>query len=196
MKRKSFLKISAFCVCLGMVFVGIGYIYLNQNMKPTKVETESEPYSAPAPENCGIVFDIEDEKTFLYLDFEDKSLSVLMLVPEEYENSIHGYSLDYTVKGDLNFISAIVDMIDGIDLNLLGEELRYTGVQVADLFKNGELQKREIITAVCNKISQKGFLKENFIYIIENFETDITVPDCYYWSDYIGDMCQSTKIID
>lgn len=196
MKRKSLFKLLTVCVCTGIIFVALGYTYLSQSLKPAKVETESEPYSASVPQNCGIVFESEEEKTFFYLDFEDEALYVLLSLPSEWEDNIHGYSVDRSVKGDYSLVADLVDMVDGIDLKTDGEELRYTGVQSVDLLSQKTVTKREVISAMAEKIAKNGFSKDGFIYIVENSQTDITVPDCYYWSDHIKEMCRNIKIID
>ena len=74
-----------------------------------------------------------------------------------------------------------------------------TGEQVVDYLTTSSdyyERKRQIIRIIAQKISSTGFSKEDFLYIIENSETSLTVPDCYFWSDYITELCKTVKIIN
>ncbi len=194
MKRKSFIKIAAFFACVGILFIGGGYFYLSKSLSSADVKQESEPYST-TPQSCGIVFEVNRDKTFFYFDFQNESLLVLTTLPTVYEDEIYGYSVDFNVKCSLEVLSYLIDSVDGIDLVIGDEALRYTGVQAVTLLENGDVPKRDIIEAMFSKIAQNGFLKENFIYITQNCQTDITVIDCYYWADYMSAMCRNSKII-
>lgn len=183
-------------MCLAVILlVAVGYAYLSYNIKPVKIESESEPYGTTT-ENCGIVLDISGEKTFFYLNFNEEKVDILLNVPQKYKNDIYGYSVDYTVTSEDILISELIDRIGGIDLNLETQEFCYTGVQILDLLKNNEISKRELVTAMFEKIGSIGLSSRDFVFIIENCETNIKIPDCYYWPKYIKDMCQNAKIID
>ena len=201
LKRKIFgiIKFFAFCVICCSLFVGSGYFYLRQNFKEAENKVSSVPYSFSAPENKGIMLDICDSLTFLYLDFSDERLKVIIPNEEEYGEEIYGYTIDFTVKTDYRFVSYIIDCADGIELNLEGETLRYTGVQISDILSRtvdtSEL-KREIITALLEKIGECGLDSEFFDFLVESTDTDITVPDCYYWGKYISKLCKNGGIIN
>lgn len=195
MTVKRFKKIGFMCLAVALL-VAVGYAYLSYNIKPVEIDSESEPYAPELPKNCGIVLEIETEKTFLYLDFSESKLNVLLNVPKNYEKTIHGYSADFTVKAESFLVSELIDRIGGIDLKLQDEHLRYTGVQIVELLENEDISKREVVTAIFNKIGKSGLTKSDFIFIIENCETNITIPDCYHWPNYIKTMCENLKIMD
>ena len=52
------------------------------------------------------------------------------------------------------------------------------------------------IKQIFSKIAQNGFSKKDFLYVIENSETNLTVPDCYYWSDSIEAVCKTVVIVN
>lgn len=187
------------CVICCSLFVGSGYFYLRQNFKEAENKVSSVPYSFSAPENKGIMLDICDSLTFLYLDFSDERLKIIIPSVKEYGEEIFGYPIDFTVKTDYRFVSRIIDCADGIELNLEGETLRYTGVQISDILSRtvdtSEL-KREITTALLNKIGENGLDSEFFDFLVESTDTDITVPDCYYWEKYISKLCKNGGIIN
>lgn len=201
MKRKIFgmFKLLILCLICCSLFVGGGYLYLQKNFKETENKVSSVPYSFSAPENRGIMLDVCGSLTFFYLDFEDERLTVIIPPETEYEEEIFGYPIDFTVKTDYGFVASAVDSADGIELNINGETLRFTGVQVADILSRtvdtSEL-KRQIITALLKKIGENGIDSEFFTFLVDSTDTDITVPDCYYWGKYITKLCKNGGIIN
>ena len=104
-----------------------------------------------------------------------------------------GYSIDYSITLDYDIIAGIIDRIGGIELESDGELLRYTGIQVVDLIYTNEPKDaaRNIITAIFSAISKNGFSKSDFVYIIDNGNTDLTVPICFDWPLYIKALCRN-----
>ena len=135
MKRKIFgiFKLLAFCIICCSLFVGGGYFYLRQNFRETENKVSSVPYSFSAPESKGIMLEICGSPTYLYLDFYEERLKVIIPPEKEYGEDIYGYPIDFIVKTDYRFVAAVIDYADGIELNLDGEALRYTGVQISAL---------------------------------------------------------------
>lgn len=197
---KLFLKtvvISALCLFL---FIGVGYLYLNKNFVSTETKNESVPYYQETPKNCGILFEVLGDKTFFYLDFDNSKISVL-LYPNDVklsDNEIYGYSIDYSVNADVDFIADLVDYLEGIELNIHNETLRYTGVQVVDIILDDKelSQKKQILNAITKKIAKNGIGKDMLLYMIENCDTNLTVPDFYYWPEYLQNISCNLQIID
>lgn len=179
------------------MFVGVGYFYLDSN---TKEQTQNEALSVPyayVPESAGVLFDISGNKTLFYLDFEEKSVSVVIAdgINEEQEE-LYGYPIDYTIKSDYNLLAGIIDAVGGIELKSGEEQLAFTGVQVVETLTTtpeSEELRREIIAKILSKIAIDGFSRQDFLYIIENSETNLTVPACYYWQDYINELCKTVR---
>ena len=189
--------ISALCLT---VFIGAGYYYLSRNLVKTETKPQQIPYYQETSQNAGLIFDVLGDKTFIYLDFENTKLSI-SLFPEESQimgNNIYGYPLDYKIGTDVDFIADFVDYLDGIELTLETETLRYTGVQVADIIlsDNEKQLKQQIATAILHRISENGLGKDFFLEIVENCETNLTVPDFYCWPDYIKKLAQNPHIIE
>ena len=179
------------------VFIGAGYFYLSSKMKtPVKSEVKDIPYSY-SPESAGILFDISGSKTLIYLDFEGSCVSAVFADDKDSEE-IYGYPVDYTVSSDYSLLGGIIDILGGLELNINDENLTYTGVQVTDILTTtphtGELRK-EIIEKIFSSIADKGFSRNDFLYIIENSNTDLTVPDCYFWQDSMSEISKTVRII-
>ena len=189
---KLFLKtvlISAVCLIL---FISVGYLYLNGSFVTAQNENNSVPYYKQIPQNSGLLFETPEDKTYFYLNFENQNILV-DLSGEGFE-----YPVDFKVNTDLDFVADFVDSIGGIELVLENKTLRYTGVQVEDLIiadKDLSL-KPQIIKAICDKISNVGMTKEMFSEIIERCETNLTVPVFYGWLDYIKEISTNVIFID
>ena len=178
-----------------------GYFYLNSNITETENRVSDIPYSSSNVQNAGILLEICDSKTFFYLDFEGNDL--LVIFPDESVSvtvdSLYGYSINYEISGDYSLVSDIVDILDGIEMTQNGEKLRFTGVQICDMLARSDEYselKRQLISKILEKIGEQGFEKKDFVYIIENSKTDLTVPDCYFWSDYISGLCKNARFIN
>ncbi len=199
-KTGIFFKTTAISLAAAAIFIGVGYFYLSADNKTVQNETESVPYYSQYPEPCGIMFDFLGDKTFFYLDFEAENLSVIYADEADTSSGeIYGYPIDFSVSADYSLLGFIVDAVGGINLNIDGENLSVTGVQVAEIMETTaerEELRREITKEIIFGISKQGFQRESILYIIENSDTNLTVPDCYYWSEYIGEACKLPRMIN
>lgn len=181
-----------------LVFVGVGLSYVSSEKKAAQNETESVPYYSAYPESKGVLFDFLGDKTFFYLDFEGRSLSVIY--PDEaYENEIYGYPIDFKVSADYSLLEYIIDAVGGITLKRGGEALSLTGVQVTDILETSPERdelKREIAEQIIFGISKQGIDRESVLYIVENSETNISIPDCYYWSEHLRGVCSLPRFVN
>ena len=156
-KKKSVLKTLLISVTCCALFVGMGYTYLKHNIKSANNVTPQVSYYSSVPDDAGIMLEIGDDKTLFFLDFQKEQMTVVLLGESEIDTKeAYGYDATYSVKGDYELVSAIVDSIDGIDLFYGGEMLCRTGVQVTDIIsreRNSNEIKKEIISAIFKKIS-------------------------------------------
>lgn len=199
-KLRRFLKALTICLCVGIIFVGLGYFYLDKKLEPADNKTSSVPYTRSLPENTGIKFKMGGKGLLVYMDFEQEQLSLIF---DDRDTSVggmlYGYSVDYIVEGDFDLLAGIIDILGGIELEMENEVLRYTGVQISDLLSiqsGSDTLMREIILKLTEKVKESGFKTEDFVYIIKNSNTNLTVPDCYYWSEYIGGLCENVQMVN
>jgi len=199
-KFRRVLNLLAVCFCTGIIFIGCGYLYLNRELTPTENKSPSVPYYPESPENKGVMFEICKESVLFFLNFENSTISVLFDDSNTpVGGKLYGYDVDYKISGDYDLLAGIIDIAGGIELKTQDEVLRYTGVQVSDLLSretDRDELVREIILVLAEKISEKGFQNKDFLYIIENSQTNLTVPDCYYWPEYINNLCSNVNIIN
>lgn len=199
---KSVFKKALIVFLSGAIFFGAAYAYLQYNFNKAAAKAEQKDFTVPyerLPENCGIAFVLPTGSALLaYLDFEDSSIKLLDLAEFQVQTEYFGYTADYTVQVSYELIGGIIDRIGGISIGHGGEALRYTGVQVVDLIADGSAQdiKKQIILQIFNGISKNNFSKDDFVYIIENSKSNLSIIDCIYWLDYIEDMCNRISFVN
>lgn len=197
---KRFLKLFFIYFLCAVVFIFVGFIYIKNNqIKKVQSETPSVPYYSYTPENKGILLSIGTDKTLFYLNFREKVISIVFA--DEISDSaeeLYGYTIDYFVKSDYGIVEWIVDSVDGIELEANGEVLNSTGVQVVDILSSSadDSLRYEITKKIIKKIGEKGFEKEGFLYIIENSKTNLTIPDCYFWYEFIPNLCKNARYVN
>lgn len=202
--KKGFLKgLVCFFLCSAL-FIGGSYAYLtNKTEKKTSKaneEKEGEPYADNTPKNCGIILSMPDNSGILfYLDFLRLDITVCSVDDvESADKEYNGYPIDYHIYADYNLISGLIDRIGGIKFEQNGEMLRLTGVQAVSLLGNTteRVEKYKILKAVFETISESGLDKSDFVYIIQNCDsTELSLADCFYWSNYIKEMGANISII-
>lgn len=199
-KQKMFyIKLTVMCLLSCAVLVSGGYVYLRRSFRPAEGQVSKIPYSFSMPDNKGIFFDIAGNCAFVYLDFTNEKVSVIIPQAEDFDATDFGYSEDFKIKGDLSVLAAIIDYAGGITLDDNGEQVRYTGVQVSDIMSRStesEKQLRLIIPAIMRSVAENGLEDEAFNYIIDKSDTDLTVPDMLMWQNYISKLCKNGGIIN
>lgn len=201
-KKHSILRaVSAFTLSLAML-LATAYFYLSSNIsykgEDAGTSDTSLPYS-PVQENCGIAFDTGDgSAVIIYLNFEISRATAIIAEDFDPQKAVYaGYSVDHIIYADRHLTEGIIDRVGGAELYLNGEKLRYTGVQVTELISTGctaEL-KKHIISAILDGISKNGFSLDDLVFIIENGNTTLTVPDCYSWPEKLSSMCTRSNVI-
>lgn len=184
------------------MFFGISYTYLYFNFKETTTADQKD-YNVPyknLPDNVGVSFLLPDSSALLmYFDFENNNINVVNIEQYDFTNDLYyGYSANFIVQLDYYLIAEIVDRVGGVNIELNGEVLRYTGVQIIDLTSSNikDDLKPKIITSIFNQISQNKLSTEDFLYIIENSEGDLEVVDCIYWLDYARVMFDNINFVN
>lgn len=199
-ETKAIYKFIIMCVVCCALLVSGGYFYLNKNITETDNTVSKVPYTFKEPENSGILVEIAGNFSFWYMDFENSRLAVMLVSENDAEKEeIYGYTVDYRLQADYTMLADIIDFAGGIETEENGTKVRLTGIQAADKLSrmsDGEVFRRHIITSLISSAAQNGFQRKYIMYIIKNSETDLTVPDCYVWSDYIKKLCVNGEIIN
>lgn len=196
------LKILAFLLIFGIaVFTG-GYLYFNSllNKKVASVPQESIPYYEQKPDNTTLLLEICTTQILLNLDFEQEILNILY--PEDsvtIGDVVFGYEVNHIIKADYSLAEYFTDAVQGIELTVDGQTLRYTGVQIYELlnfsYVSDELG-REILAAIISGIGQNSITDEELLYVVKNYETDLKFSDCFMWTDYLQKLCRFPRFVN
>ncbi len=184
---KIFLKtfvISGWCLVL---FIGLGYYYIDSQNIKVENQAESVPYYSQIPENKSVLIKMGTKSAHFFMDFEVMEMTITI--------NPDAYSADFTVDADYSLLSDICNYFDGINLMRDAETLRYTGEQVVDLLSsdNSDKVRIDIISAILNKMSEQGVGADFFNMIITKSKTDIKMPDCYFWTEFMDDIALKAK---
>ncbi|MBO5358288.1 MAG: hypothetical protein J6A78_03100 [Clostridia bacterium] len=191
---KTFLKtfvISGWCLVL---FIGLGYYYIKSHDIRVENEVESVPYYTQTPDSKGVLFKFSKGSVYTYLDFDLSTVTVI-LNPESVDDM--GYTTDYTVNANYSLIAYMCDYFDGINLTLNAETLRYTGNQVVELIINDTSTELRIkvIDAIFQKINEEGIGVDFLNSIVTKSETNLKIPDCYFWTEFMDDISKNIKFL-
>lgn len=182
------------------ILVGAGYFYLERSIKtPADTSAEKVPYYQEVPENIGVLFQVLNNKTFVYFNFDREETAVVFADDLEEAESFYGYEITHRIEMDCDTLGGIVDILGGIDLETEGQILNFTGTQISHLLKTTKSTldlRREIIAQVFEKISSKGFSLEDVLYVIENSETDLSVPQCFAFTDYLPEAVRNYYFVN
>lgn len=184
-------------LCL-VVFVAGGYFYLDNANKPADTKQESVPYRQ-IPENCGVLVESQSGKTLFYMDFEAESLKVVgadEIAPTADE--FCGYTVNYRLNTDYIMLEGLVDRLGGIDIEIEKQTLNYSGAQVTEIIKYNNVSKelyRSIIKGLVERIGDLGVSTADLAFIIEKSRTDLEVSSCYFWAEYMKELCNNAVFI-
>ena len=152
------------------------------------------------PDNCGLLFLLpHDMKILFFLDF-DSEISYIININNN-TGAVDGFSLyptDYVFNLDYYTLAAVIDRLGGLNLQIGEETLRFTGIQVCDILLEGSDPKLgfNVAAAVCERLGSEGFSKDDFVFLIENSDTELTVPVCLYWIDRIATLFGNAVFVD
>ena len=195
---KTFFKTAGIMLICFIVFTGSSYLYLrfDRDFLQTEKTKENVPYYS-VPDNCGLSVILNDNScVFLELDFEKNTIYVILTDAAASKAAKYGYTSDYSITGNSALFEGIIDRIGGIEITQNNETLRYTGIQAADLILKTDDEKQQVITAFFERCAETGLTRQDFIFIIENSTTDLSVPTCYMWPEHIKEMCLNIQFLN
>ncbi len=206
-KHKSLTMFFTVFISCFALFFSSAYIYIDRNLfKEEKgaISPESRvPYQKIPCDNTCLLLKFPDNTALtLYLDFS--STRIAAAVYDNYQNGDEkrlGYTADFKLTFTPEALSSVIDLFGGVELclNQQNEKYRYTGIQIYELASTGKITPtiyREILVAVFENISKVGISKSDLVFLIENTDTALTVPDCYYWPQYLPELFKSAQIVN
>ena len=200
---KNFLRLLIVFILSTAVFLAFSYFFLDSSIKSsqktTDKKTENIPYYSP-PENCGLKLLFPNGNSLLiFLDFEREIIYNIDTNMGSYANgSYFGYPVDYKCEFDYYTLSLFFDRIGGIDLESEEGFYHLCGIQICDLLSenNSDDLSFKVISAVFDKIAKNGLSDDDFIFLLDNCKTDLTMPVCLNWRDYIRDLFKNVVFVN
>ena len=109
-----------------------------------------------------------------------------------------GYPVDYKISIDYYSLSLIIDRVGGIYIETDEELLRYTGIQVCDMLSGNYTSEMQfkVLTSFCERLSKNGFSNEDFKFLLSRCDTNLKMPVCLYWQEYVKVMFSNTVFVN
>ena len=183
---------SVFIICT-VIFTLSGYFILNGSSAISSVTDRTLtniPYST-APSNQAVVISFKESSLLFSLDFSHDKLYVFS------QDEEHEYYLEkepFYMELDEYTLSKFLDRIGGIETMQNGVKTRLTGIQTVKLLNNNSQNKTEILSCVLDTVSKTGLTLHDLVFLIENSDTDLTVPDCFDWPERLKGLFQNCEI--
>ncbi len=145
------------------------------------------------PPSCGLLLtDQEDKGAFLYLDFENIVTHVYLFDENATEKAQNlSYLTHYTLNLPEDFTARLCDRLGGIEMtDENGEKALFFGTALTEFTKKGLTDEKilKISLSFFEKIANMGLSSEDFMFIIELADTDLTYSVCYDWIPHIREM--------
>lgn len=136
-------------------------------------------------ENRSILFCLEDNSGALfYLDFQNDSINIEIYNDHAIEQGEKSkYKVNYKIFADIDFLCRFCDRIGGIDLGETSVKRRYfsAGLRQKMEEKTDYVSRKEITLAFFEKIAKIGLSSEDFMFIIEETDSNLSYPACFKW---------------
>lgn len=145
------------------------------------------------PSGSGLLFtDNSGRGAFIYLDFEN-IVTQVYLFPENAETKAESlpYLKHYTLRLPDGFAAALCDRLGGIEMtDEAGSEALFFSTALTEFCEKDMSDDKmlKISLAFFEKISKIGLSSEDFMFIIELAETDLSYSVCYDWIPHIREM--------
>lgn len=145
------------------------------------------------PPSCGLLLtDQEDRGAFLYLDFENIVTQVYLFDENATEKAQNlSYLTHYTLNLPEDFTSRLCDRLGGIEMtDENGEKALFFGTALTEFTQKSLNDEKmlKISLSFFEKIAKMGLSSEDFMFIIELADTDLTYSVCYDWIPHIREM--------
>lgn len=203
MKRRNIISLLLTFIITSGVFLLVGILLLpSQIVTDDPSNTVDEPISNIDyydPENCSILCLYEDGSgSLIYLDFENTQCEIRIYndhAEEQGEKS--KYNVNYRMNITADFLCRLCDRIGGIQLNEGSGERRYfsTGLRKKLEEKTDSKGRSEICSAFFEKFAKIGLSSDDFMFIIEETESDLSFPVCYRWISHFKEMASNCIFI-
>lgn len=151
-------------------------------------------YASPPQNQALLITTATEQGALILLNFDD-TLTHIYLFEENAEESVASLPYVVTCRMEIpeDFLGRLCDRLGGIDIEQEGKTQRYFSASLSEYAgKSPSKEKMLIISkSFFEKIANIGLSSEDFMYIIELCNTDLTYSVCYGWINNISEMCSN-----
>ena len=173
-----------------------GILILPAEIAPPKQSVHENIYGIgydDYPENKGILITFEDTSgLFIYFDFSSLSTYGYVFSQDAAENAEEiPFFKDYTIKAEKELIFSLCDRLGGIEMrDKQGEESLYFSPALISFCEKelSEEERLQLCISFFDKFAKTGLSSEDFMFIIENTQTDLSYSVVYDWIPHIKEM--------
>lgn len=196
MKKKTFLTaiLLSVTLCSGVLFFAALFLTpaeIGKSYSPAGENVPNVPYSS-VPENKSIlVLHEKGNGALLYLNFSNIALEIHLFDKNcEEEAEKLGYIINYKMEITNDFVFSLCDRIGGIEIAENGETYKYLGASLGQfLEKKPNIDTMlKISEGFFEKFSKIGLSSADFMFIMENTDTNLNYPTCYDWLDFMPEL--------
>lgn len=158
---------------------------------PAGEELSGIEYSATPENQTLFIVDEQDRGALLYLGFSEIVTHVYLFADSARERVAElPYEITYTVRVGEDFLGKLCDRLGGIDIAENGKTERYFSASLEEFYgKKPDYEKLyKISGSFFEKIANMGLSSEDFMFIIEISDTDLTYSVCYGWIDRLPEL--------
>lgn len=142
------------------------------------------------PPSCGVlIVDSKDRGVFIYLDFKNIVTQVYVFGSSATQRAESlPYITHYTLMVEDDFAPRLCQRLGGIEItDGQGKKTLHFAPALQEIIKNnpGEEEILKISLAFFEKIQKIGLSSEDFMFIIEAAETNLSYSVCYDWISHI-----------
>lgn len=182
-----FITAGVFCSLISLLGIFLIPARVGSPEKPVGETVSGIDYnSAPEPVSIAVV-GADQTAALIYLGFKTISVDVYLF---ESAEQLKGAEADYYMELPSGFLGKLCDRMGGLTLSNSGSDELFFGVALEHYATqdNSIRKMTEISNAFFKKIAKMGLSSEDFMFIIENTETNLNYPACYDMMEYIPEL--------
>ena len=197
---KKFSRIAAIVLgCLTVVtglLTLVGILLLPAEIAPPEQSVHENIYGigyTDYPASKGLLLTFEDSSgVFIYLDFSSLLTHTYIFEENAEENAKKlPFFKDYTINADSDFLYSLCDRLGGIEIaDSKGETTLFFSPALREFVEEGlnDEKRLQICVSFFDKFAKSGLSSEDFMFIIEDTQGNLSYSVCYDWIPHIKEM--------
>ena len=200
MKKHYFFKTFFIFIASLCIFTLAGTAAYNFDTSPADTKPQEIIKKEPAvPKPLGILISDNAHSSAIvaFLDFEQTTTPILFF-DDKNNLSACVYPINRKITVTEDTVKEFIDKIGGITINNADTPWRYTGTQICDMLYQNETysENPQLILQIFKSIARSKISKENFLFLWEHSQTDISFIDYFTCSDFLSETLLNAVIYE